>query len=187
MMRITDIGEKIQAFFLDKKMKAPVILGLAGIALIVISGNFSEKDKKPQEAPSEVLSVSYAQDYARDAEERLREILSSIEGVGKAEIMVSVECSEEMIYAEDSSVSKENDESRLSSQQKSEHVIIRSGNENEALLKKVVSPRLSGVLVACEGGDKAAVRDAVTRSVSALFGISSAKIYVAELEKQNIK
>lgn len=185
MMRVTDITEKAHALFSDKKMKIPVFLGLIGIALLILSGNLSGGDKSVPETSGEVLSVSYAQEYAKDAENRLREILSSIEGVGKTEIMVSVECSEEMIYAEDSSVSKQNDADSFSSQQKNEHVILRSGNQNDALLKKVICPRLSGVLVACEGGDKAAVRDAVTRSVSALFGISSAKIHVAELGEQN--
>lgn len=183
-MKLNDFAAKAMEFITGKKMKLPLILGLGGILLILFSRGFSDDKASPQSADYENMSVACAQAYARDAEKRLSEILCTIEGVGKAEIMVSAECTEETVFAEDGSSSRESGEDGSSSQQKSEHVIIRNGSGSSPLVKKVICPRLSGVLVACEGGDRAAVRDAVTRSVSALFGISSAKIYVARLEPE---
>ena len=182
MQRPTEILERLRAMLSEGRVRFLVILGIAGIALILVSGSFSRKETDSTEE-SVSLSVACAQDYARDAERRLQLVLSSVNGVGKTEIMINVECTEELVYAEDTDESKKSAQDGFSSDRNAEHVILKNGSSSSALVKKIVCPRLSGVLIACEGGDNIAVKDAVTRSVSALFGISSAKVYVAKLKQ----
>ncbi len=158
----------------DGKVKIIVFVGLLGILLIFFS-EFTGKEKSEQ--ADEQVSTSSYETYAQDMEKRLEKILSKIEGVGKAEVMVTVSGTEEYIYAQEEKV--KNGEKDFSTE--NEYVLIGSGGEKQALLKKVVNPQISGIVIICEGGDSNIVKERVYSSISAAFEISSSQIYVTKL------
>ncbi len=160
----------------DKKVKIIIIVGILGMVLIFLS-EFISDDKNNDMPKSNTETTSY-ETYADDMEEKLRKTLEKIEGVGKAEVMITVNGTEEYIYAQEEKV--KNGEKDSSSE--NQYVLIGSGSEKQALLKKVVNPEISGVVIICEGGDSNIVKEKVYSSVSAIFDISSNNIYVAKLK-----
>ena len=144
--------------------------------LIFLSECLGDEGKTQPDKSDMQNTVSY-DTYVQDTELRLKEILEKIEGVGKAEVMVTVSGTEEYIYAQEEKV-KDNEKDHSSENQ---YVLIGSGSRKEALLKKVVNPQISGVVIICEGGDSNIVKEKVYNSVSAAFDISSNQIYVAKL------
>lgn len=168
--------QRIPSFIKGGKVKIIVFTGILGILLIFLS-EFAGNDKESDKEKSSNSTSSY-DTYAQDMENRLEKILGKIEGVGKAEVMVTVCGTEEYIYAQDEKIkSSEKDTST-----ESEYVLIGSGGDKQALLKKVVSPEISGVVIICEGGDSNIVKERVYSSISAAFNISSSQIYVTKLE-----
>ena len=106
----------------------------------------------------------------------MKRILEKIDGVGKADVMVTVVGTEEYIYAEEEKIKTgENDSS-----EEKQYVIIGSNGDKQALLKKIVSPEISGVVIICEGGDSNIIKERVYNTISAVLNISSQKIYVTK-------
>ncbi len=162
--------------FKGSKVKIIVIVGLVGILLILFSEFTDNKSEKVgEQAQSNIVSY---EGYAQDMEKRLENILEQIEGVGKAEVMVTVGGTEEYIYAQEEKI--KNGEKDYSTE--NEYVMIGSGSDKQALLKKVVNPEISGVVIICEGGDSNIVKERVYSSISAAFKISASQIYVTKLK-----
>jgi stage III sporulation protein AG len=146
--------------------------------LLILLSEFTESEKPKQtDLKTNDNSVSY-ETYAQEMENRLKNILEQIEGVGKAEVMVTVSGTEEHIYAQEEKI--RNGEKDYSTE--NEYVMIGSGSDKQALLKKVVNPEISGVVIICEGGDSNIVKERVYSSVSAAFKISASQIYVTKLK-----
>jgi len=148
-----------------------------GILLIFIS-EFTQGEKSEKKENQTVSGNHSYESYADDTEKRLREILEKIEGVGKAEVMVTIVGTEEYIYAQEEKVKNGKDD--FSSE--SEYVLIGSGGEKQALLRKVMNPQINGIVVICEGGDSNIVKERIYNSVSAVFNISASQIYVTKLK-----
>ncbi len=171
-MKIDEIRKKLKT--LSQKpafLKAAVAVGLLMIVLIIMS-DFSADDKNS--TASAEITFESSEIYAEDTEEKLREILTSIEGVGKANVMLTIDSTEEYVYAE----SVKSGENRL----ENNFVIIDKGSEKEALLKKIKNPAIGGVVVVCEGGDDPRICEKIYKAVSTALDISTSKIYVAEMK-----
>ncbi len=166
--------EKIKE--LSKKpvfLKAAAALGVLTIILILISDLSEEGGKKSK--PAEIsVDFAYADAYTDGLKEELCGMLSSIEGVGKAQVMLTLSSAEEYVYAEEIE--------RGSTRAEKKYVIIDNGSQEEALVKKVNNPQVSGVLIVCEGGDDPRVCEKIYKAVSTALGVSTSKIYVAEMK-----
>ena len=128
----------------DKRIKLILILGIAVIILIALSGLNGRK----AEAVSTVSADELYQ-YEKKLEERLTDILTQIDGVGKIKVMVTLDTSEENEY----------------------------GKTKDVLLS-VKAPSVRGVIVVCDGGDNIIVKEKVTSAVSGVFGISTTRVSV---------
>ena len=100
--------------------------------------------------------------------------LETIEGVGKANVMLTLTSTEEYVYAE--TIKQGSDKSE------NDYVIIDKGSQKEALLKKINNPVISGVVIVCEGGDDPRICERIYKAVSTALDISTGKIYVAEMK-----
>ena len=154
-------------------LKVSAAIGIIMIVIILIS-DISGGDDDPEKRPTDKISFESADIYAAGTEERLCIMLSEIEGVGKAKVMLTITSTEEYVYAETQKTG--------SSQSENSYVIIDNGSQKEALLKKINNPAVSGVLVVCEGGDDPKVCEKVYIAVSTELNIPTNKIYVAEMK-----
>ena len=156
-------------------LKAAMAAGVLAIALILISDLSDGNGKKSAETEEDIpVTFGYSELYADSIDSKLCEILTSIEGVGKAQVMLTVSSTEEYVYAETVK--------RGTSQAENSYVIIDKGSQKEALVKRVNNPSIKGVVIVCEGGDDPRVCEKVYKAVSTALDISTSKIYVAEMK-----
>jgi stage III sporulation protein AG len=175
-MKIDIKADRISAWFRNlwkdpKFLKyAAICAGILILILAVSEIGGSTSPPKNETAPSEKFSGADA--YADILEERLLRIVSEIEGVGKAEILVTVGTTERYIYAKEGKTSGSGSQNEI--------VIIDSGGGDEALTEAVTRPEVTGVVIVCEGGDDARVAEKVVMAVKTALGIGASKIYVTE-------
>ena len=154
-------------------LKAAMAAGALMIILILIS-DLSGDEKKEVTRTDNGIGFASSELYADVTEERLRVILTEIEGVGKADVMLTITSTEEYVYAETIK--------RGASQAENGYVIIDNGSQKEALVKKINNPAISGVVIVCEGGDDPRVCEKIYKAVSTALDIPTSKIYVAEMK-----
>ncbi len=156
----------------DKK-KLIIVVGIIGIVLIMLS-EFVPKTALPEKSTSETFDY-YS--YVESLEEKTEKIISSISGVGKCEVMITISNTDENIFAKN--IDENSDDSSYS--RKSEYVFYEADSGDAPVLIKQNLPKVQGVLIVCEGGDDVVVREAVISSVTSLFNISSGKVSVSKI------
>ena len=155
-------------------LKAAVAVGVLMIIMILV-WDFSDNDETARiDYTENEISFQSADLYAKETEEQLRSILMSIEGVGKANVMLTINSTEEYVYAETVK--------QGTSQSENSYVIIDKGSEKEALVKKINNPAISGVVIVCEGGDDPRVCEKIYKAVSTALDISTSRVYVTEMK-----
>lgn len=130
-----------------------------------------------------------AQDYEKELEERIAQLLKSVEGVGKVDVMVVLSSSSEKVYrtdrSENTSTTKEKDasggERDIASSQSEESTILSQqfgSNSTSPLIQKELYPEISGIVISAQGGDSSAVQAEISQAMEALFGLEPHKIKV---------
>ena len=156
------IPEYIRSF--AYKYKYPLIVFLFGIIFVVAGGN-TENDTITNVITEERNNIYLL-------EQQLEDMIEKIDGVGRAEVILSLKYSEQNIYAKEEV--KEN---------ASEIVIVNENGGQKALVEYTSSPEYKGALIVCDGGDDSRVRLEITDAVKALTGISSQNIIITKMKK----
>lgn len=185
-MKDYGIKSKLNNFFKsDKNLKIFVAIGLAGIILIFIS-SLSEGESGTSEPRSSAnvnsISNKYSDDYQKQLEKQLTSILENISGVGEVKVLITIDGTTEYIYAEENTFNNDSSEDKTSENYENHVVIIENNGNKEALVKKIVKPQVSGVIVACKGGGNANVKEQVYTAVSTVLNIPVNRICVAVLK-----
>ena len=155
------------------KKQAVIIFGLIGVVLILLS----ELMPATTDSKSKTQSSTDYDVYVSSLENRTQSIISSIDGVGKCKVMITLEQTDENVFAKNTDESSQNG----NFSKKSEYVLYENDNNDEPILVKQYFPRVYGVVVVCQGGDDTAVKERVISSISALFDIPYSKISVSRL------
>lgn len=156
----------------DKRNRLFIAGAVLGVVLILIS----DMDFSSSSSEKSVEAGDYAE-YVSLLNEELTEIISSIEGVGECNVMITLQTTKESVYAENT----ESTSTDSSNSENNEYVIYDSENGDSPLLLKEEMPQVAGVVIVCAGGDSDAVREKITNCVCALFSISSGRVSVAKL------
>lgn len=144
-----------------------IAVGVLGMLLIIFSGGSS--DDSPEKS-SDTEAFSQNSIYEEELEKRLAEILSSIQGVGDVNVMITLSSTEEYVYAEETDTSAD--------RQQREYVIADKGG----IITKVNSPAVTGAVIVCEGGGDTRVCEKVYEAVSVALGLPSNRICVVKME-----
>lgn len=155
-----------------------VALGIAGMLLILLSELLPDRKTEPDDVVEKETSSVDSEEFKQQTEQELKALLEQIEGVGSCEVMVSVEGTTEYVYAEN--ISRYNDENadRKSDKLDENIVLIESDGDKQALVRKIIRPQISGVVVVCEGGGDIRVNERVLKAVSTALNISSGRVCV---------
>lgn len=169
----------LQKFFpkLEKKdalLHGIVLLGMLGLACILLSGFHS----KQTDSETVVHDTTASQeDYRRELEEQLTEMLGAMAGVGRVKVLVTLDGSEEYCYAQSGERLVSGEQVRSST-----NYVTVGGSSREPLLESVSYPGITGVVVACDGGGGSSVKEAVYSAVAVACGLPTTRIYVTKLE-----
>lgn len=156
-----------------------------GIAPSEEAGFPSEESQTPSDSP---VSAPADSSYEAQLEARIREILKSVEGVGRVEVMVVLKSSGEKVMRIDRSDSQsstsETDSAggnrQVVSTQSEESTVLTSGSGGGTapVVEKELSPELSGIIISADGGGSPEVKAEISEAMEALFGLPAHKIKV---------
>ena len=165
--------------FLDKlssKQKGMLLAILAALGvLLVILGIFSEK-KDSEAVVQKNISGNYETlEYITRLENKISNITEQITGSDDVKVIVSVSSGTEYVY-----VSNEELDENYSAK---EYITVREENGADTLiLLKEIYPDVTGVSVACRGGDDPVIQAKLIRVISTSLGVSSNRICIVGIE-----
>ena len=160
----------------DKKRAAVLILCALALVLLVLSEWTHPRTETQTAQPSQPSA------YAKQTETRLAELIRSIEGAGRTQVLVTLRTGEETVWARNDSMDSEADASRVQSEQT--YVLVRSGSDETGLLLKTITPTVQGVAVVCEGADDPLVQQRITQTVTAALGIGAGHVSVVKMQTE---
>lgn len=165
-----------------------IVILLMGALLAVIAIPTGKKedaeDVNIKEYSTENLIV---EDYQQKLENRLEAILSQMEGVGKVDVMITLQASSREVIEKDLSTQQDSTEgaegnTRTNHVTKEENTVYReSGNESTPYVIQEIYPEVEGVLVVAQGGDNSSVNLAIVDAIQALFGVEVHKIKIVKM------
>ena len=190
-----DILGKIKGKKMLPQKNQLLILLLVGILLVVIAIPTSNKkkgsasdDSKDSGNDSAASYVNTDEEYEQYLEKRVARALEYVQGVGKAEVMITLKSSGQKIVEKDQQSSSQNSEEEDSSggtrsveeRTTDKTSIYEQGSDGSQspYVSKELTPEIAGVLVVAEGGDNAVVVQNITEAIQALFGVEAHKIKI---------
>lgn len=193
-----DYFNRLKQFFSpeqsETRLRLILFIGLAAIALIFLSDNFSGKTRSAS-ANVSTNAADYGgygdyDQYTEQLEARLTELISAVDGAGETKVMITLECGTEYVYASQqkttSAMSENSDANGKTSRDEKrtgeENVILVDGSGGEEpLILKEITPTVAGVVVVCSGADDVNVRQRVTDIVTTALGTSSNRVCVTRM------
>ena len=150
-------------------------------------------DNTKQLASSSTSTVSATENKVgttQALEEKLKNILSKIQGVREVEVCINYSESSEVIgmYNENSktSTTQENDTSggtRTIEETDTQKEVIYEENDGEKtpITQKVVQPKIEGAIITAKGANDATTKTNIIQAVEAVTGLATHKIQVFEM------
>lgn len=172
----TDKLKKVMEPLLKNKYVL-ILLAVGLILLLFTSGN----DKKTVETniATGLTETGFSVDKL---ENRLADALSSIQGAGKVQVVLTVKSSTEQVVAEDRDSSERITADGSDTENSVKTVLIDSGSSESPVTLKYIYPEFQGALIIAQGADDASVRLALTEAVSSLTDIGSDRITVTKMQ-----
>ena len=153
----------------DKKIAVLCGVFAAGVLLLAISGGGA---KKPAAVTADYYEIR--ESVETELEARAVRLLSSVEGVGKVRVLVTVERLQEIRYAE-------NEAKNAGERASREFVTVETGGEKTGLPLTVYAPQVRGVGISCTGGGNPQIRKEAVELICAALGVSASKVHVSKL------
>ncbi|MGN0466690.1 MAG: stage III sporulation protein AG [Lachnospiraceae bacterium] len=161
-----------------------ILMAVAGILLLVLSMPQKQESQIEEEGRVEVTENDA---YIEAMEKKLENTLRTIDGVGKVEVMLTLESSKEAVLNKDIQTEQE----KMKDDTKSDNIIKEneetvltenSGNQQPYIIKEI-EPKVAGAVVVLEGGGNPVIVKEVTEAVQVLFHLEVNKIKVLKMEE----
>lgn len=156
------------------KNKYVLLVLIVGVALLLLpTGEKEEIAESTQSVPT--FSVS-------DTENRLEEVLSSLDGAGNVKVMLSIKDEGQRIIAKDREISESGGEEKSSESVEAAVIVSLGSGQEDVVTLGFVYPEYLGALVAAEGAESAKVRLDIVEAVSAVTGLTADNIKVIKMK-----
>ncbi|MFY9382141.1 MAG: hypothetical protein WBI55_05445 [Eubacteriales bacterium] len=148
-----------------KSKKLIVFLVAAGILLLAADLIFirGSSDKNKGNISATVYTA-----YTEELERRVRDICDKVAGVSNVSVLLTLESSNEYVYAENSSGASVYD-----------YLVINGKDGEEPVLIKEIYASVRGIAIVCDGGDSAKIKATLTELLSSAFNLPTNKISIA--------
>ena len=194
----------------DKKEKC-IIFALAGILLLIVclpvkqkeetKNNTSYSNEKNAKITSSqekegqtgaIADANGADSYVEGLEQELEALLQCMEGAGKVRVMITLKSTSEEIVEKDRPANRSNTAENdgaggsrsINDMDSEEETVFITDSEGRQIpyVRKTMQPVVEGVAVLAEGGGKETVRQNISETIQALFGIDANKIKIAKMK-----
>ncbi len=153
--------------FQDKKNYYNLLIILfTGILLLYFSKSFNIPKNQGKEHLENINEITIVDNsYEANLEKRLEQTLSKIEGVGQADVLITLENGKEIVtkddgYKENSATTEQatNGDKREILSNREEKTTVKISGDDPLIIKEI-SPKISGVLIVAEGGGNIEVKN----------------------------
>ncbi|MBQ8731877.1 MAG: hypothetical protein IJY82_03525 [Oscillospiraceae bacterium] len=186
----TEWAKKLPQLFKDeKKIRIIIAVGLLGILLILLSEMVPWGKQTEQNETNETITIS-SEVYTRSLENKLAGLIGRINGAGNTSVAITLEQGVEYVYAREEKKTvdqteqidsdRQNKTERKDSYEYSYITVEGEDGREEVLIQTEKQPEILGVVVVCEGGGNAAVREQIINAATTLFSIPSSRVFVTE-------
>lgn len=183
----------------SEKMKGPwstlFILALAviGIIFMFISANpeTGPVSLPPVEESRETLAPLRKPDYKERLEQELTEYLRRVQGVGEVAVLVTLDSGPMYEYGENMDatdrMTREEDggggvRSIEEKTTRTQLVVTRNGNGEQALITREIEPALRGVMVVAKGAEDPALKERITLALQSGLHLPAHRITVLPMK-----
>ena len=154
------------------------VLMVVALGALLLAWPQRTKDSGGISAAQETQEQSQREELA-ELETAMEEILGKISGVGRVEVMLTLQSGSEKVLASESSLQYSGSAQAPDDYKRStETVIVSGGGDDSVVVTQERCPQYRGALVVCEGGGSDTVRLQVTEAVAALTGLGTDRIAV---------
>ncbi len=172
-----------------------VILIITIIAINMIWSDGSSKGKSKEnlnDSSKQLAETTIETNSGIGLEEKLKNILETIQGVGKVKVFINYSESSETVamFNENSktSTTEETDTSggkRVIEQKDTQKDIVYQENNGDKIpiTQKTVQPKIEGAIITAQGANNAVVKANIIQAVEAATGLATHKIQVFEMSK----
>lgn len=184
--------EKEPGFFasrfkqMDSKKKIQYLIIIL-VAIVILAIFFASESKAPVNT-KEIEPMPLKIENEDLVEQKLKCILSRIEGAGDVEVMITYETGTEIVPAisKDTQITtktdtRNNDTSTTNTENTQSEVVTLAGG-NSALVIKEKSPIVKGVIVVATGADNIAVKLNLINAVKTVLNIDSNQVDVYKMK-----
>lgn len=165
-----NVSKKLSILDLIKNNKTIkyVVICILFIVLVLLffSGTFN---KESQDVSEDTLI-----EYSKRLEERLSDVLSEVSGAGEVEVVISFEGGSEKVLAM-KTITKD----LANCKEIEETPIVVNG---KTVVLKELAPKISGVLIVCEGANNIAVRSKLVSATKSLLDVENEKIEILTMK-----
>lgn len=125
--------------------------------------------------------------YEKELENRVKEILKNVDGVGKVDVMLTLKSSGEKVLHVDQDKSRSSSEEKdsaggtrksMTEEIKDSTLVTGNGTSGQPVIEKELRPEIAGVVISAEGGGSSVVKTEISEAMEALFDIPAHKIKV---------
>ncbi len=170
--------------FLKEMMhtKRLVIILLIGVALLLLPSLLPRE--KAQTGADDSAAVFYDRsEYEKELEKRLSSILSTVRGVSRVSVMITLEDTGEIHYARNTTESKTQTQDGAfdeSTNQAEESTALRgeAAGKQSPIHLKTAAPSIAGVLVTAKGVESSAAQSEIAGAVRAVLNVPPHRIQI---------
>lgn len=178
-----------------------IVVGLVGVAVMILNSFISVKEvdplgegrASPEPASQEAFigkekQETLFQDYEAMYENRLKDILEKIVGVGEVEVMVTLESTEEIVVErnvrESQQVTNEKDQNganrHITDITRDGQVVLPEVSGDQApIVVKTIKPKIRGVVIVAKGAENLTVKKLITDAVRRGLEVPPHRIAIA--------
>lgn len=173
-----------------------LILFFSGLLIYVVllptNNNKSYKingiDENVQDKSTYEQETSAETDYQTKLEQELEAFLSEVEGIGKVEVLIYLNTTQEYVVEKDIpayKVTRQDTDGQSSEDNKEEGTVytVNSNGDQVPFISQTRHPAIEGVVIAAEGAGQENIKIQIIRAVMALYGVEPNKIDVLERKK----
>ena len=159
--------QKLREVSGDRTGKWLVWVGIIGLVLIGLT------EILPGREPAETALSTVTETQVEEAlEQRITTLLTQVEGVGRCQVMVTLESGSRSVYATDSTITASGTSEQV--------LTVDTDTGPVGLLLTRIQPTVKGVAVVCEGGGDPAVCQSITDLIATTFHISQRRVCIAK-------
>ena len=166
----------------DKEAGSPVVQGQ-------LVPEAKEGDSDSQTAAGKISGTQEDEErrYEKEMEQRVKDILKNVDGVGEVDVMLTLKSSKEKVLHVDRDRSRSTTEEKDSAggtrksqteEMKESSLTTGTSGTQEPVIEKELQPEIEGIIISARGGGSAQVKAEISEAMEALFGLPAHKIKV---------